>query len=289
MVSLIEEVQNNCVSDNISIVDMLRKSLILARRLKIEEFEKWIKLELDGYNDISELPKYRTIEGLLKAETAYGVKILQMPRSDLQDILQKRPYLNPISKIEELYNNHKSNTLELIYPLETIEMIQKGLNCESRPFLSVEPSELKNILDTVKNTVLEWTLRLQDDGIMGENFSFTENEKNIANQNRNIYNLIIIQQINIKLNKDEIFEKLFEIKKIIKDSSLLNEKKEEYTKDIQSVELELQNNPIPDVDKIKNVFSNILIGATGSLLAEGLKPLIYMICFSLGINIGFWE
>ncbi|WP_054834780.1 hypothetical protein [Methanobrevibacter arboriphilus] len=288
MVSLIEEVQNNCVSDNISIVDMLRKSLILARRLKIEEFEKWIKLELDGYNDISELPKYRTIEGLLKAETAYGVKILQMPRSDLQDILQKRPYLNPISKIEELYNNHKSNTLELIYPLETIEMIQKGLNCESRPFLSVEPSELKNILDTVKNTVLEWTLRLQDDGIMGENFSFTENEKNIANQNRNIYNLIIIQQINIKLNKDEIFEKLFEIKKIIKDSSLLNEKKEEYTKDIQSVELELQNNPIPDVDKIKNVFSNILIGgATGSLLAEGLKPLIYMICFSLGINIGF--
>ena len=287
MVSLIEEVQNNCVSDNLSIVDMLRKSLILARRLKIEEFEKWIKLELDGYNDIDELPKYRIIEGLLKAETAYGVKVLQMPRSDLQNILQKRPYLKPISKIEELYNNHKSSTLELIYPLETIEMIQKGLNCESRPFLSVEPSEFKNILDTVKNTILEWTLRLQDDGIMGENFSFTENEKNIANQNRNIYNLIIIQQINIKLNKDEIFEKLSEIKKIIEDSSLLNDKKEEYNKNIQSIELELKNNPTPDVDKIKDIFSNIIIGATGSLLAEGLKPLIYMICFSLGINIGF--
>ena len=37
-----------------------------------------------------------------------------------------------------------------------------------------------DIIEKVKNTILEWTLKLEEKGIIGDNMTFTEKEKNTA-------------------------------------------------------------------------------------------------------------
>lgn len=49
MSSVILELQNEMVSSKGSICDLLRKAYIIARKLRVTDFEKWLNNELNGY------------------------------------------------------------------------------------------------------------------------------------------------------------------------------------------------------------------------------------------------
>ena len=46
--------------------------------------------------------------------------------------------------------------------------------------LHVPTTAVKDIEEKVKNTILEWTLKLESEGIVGENMVFSETEKESA-------------------------------------------------------------------------------------------------------------
>ena len=46
--------------------------------------------------------------------------------------------------------------------------------------LHIPTTAVKDIEEKVKNTILEWTLKLEAEGIVGENMTFSEKEKDIA-------------------------------------------------------------------------------------------------------------
>ena len=46
--------------------------------------------------------------------------------------------------------------------------------------LHIPTTAVKDIEERVKNTILEWTLKLESEGIVGENMVFSETEKDCA-------------------------------------------------------------------------------------------------------------
>src|SRR6266545_1406158 len=60
MGSIVLELQRDSVGDNVGTASLLRKVLLVATKLDIDELRKWALLELNGYGD-TPVPPYREI------------------------------------------------------------------------------------------------------------------------------------------------------------------------------------------------------------------------------------
>ena len=56
--SIVLELQLLATETDVPIAELLRKSLLIATKLNLIEFKKWINNELHGYTD-SDVPDYR--------------------------------------------------------------------------------------------------------------------------------------------------------------------------------------------------------------------------------------
>jgi hypothetical protein len=63
---LLDEIIEGAVSDTQPIGTVLRKCLVLERQVKNEKFRIWLNNELDGYDNVDELPDYRTINSIFR-------------------------------------------------------------------------------------------------------------------------------------------------------------------------------------------------------------------------------
>ena len=57
--SIIQELQDDVINQEVSLTPVLLKARILAYRLRHDEFKKWVDNELDGYPDKDSIPRYR--------------------------------------------------------------------------------------------------------------------------------------------------------------------------------------------------------------------------------------
>ena len=65
--TLLREIQLAATDNNIDISTVLRKSKMLAVRLRSSEFEDWVNRELNGYSEASDLPPYRVVSAPAQA------------------------------------------------------------------------------------------------------------------------------------------------------------------------------------------------------------------------------
>ena len=56
---LLDEIIDATVDEKVPIGTLLRKCLVLEQQVKNEKFRAWLDHELDGYDQIEELPPYR--------------------------------------------------------------------------------------------------------------------------------------------------------------------------------------------------------------------------------------
>ena len=62
MDSLITDLQKD-ILENKDIKSILNKALMISNELELKEFNEWINLELNGYEDnLDKLPSYRVLE-----------------------------------------------------------------------------------------------------------------------------------------------------------------------------------------------------------------------------------
>ena len=178
MSSLIQELQRKILDPTIPTAELLRSALIVASKLNITEFELWINSELNGYKDIENLPSYRQVNGQVIAHNLYEMVPVKFAIPETEKILSKRNLFNPIAELEDMAENRADiPTIEFIFPAGTL----KGLSLDSEfVVLSINKTVLKGIVDIIKNTVLSWSLQLERDGIVGDEISFSEQEKNTA-------------------------------------------------------------------------------------------------------------
>lgn len=182
MKSIVLELQEDVLSPNCDIVTVLRKAHLIAVKLKLSDFDQWIQYELNGYPNVESCPEYRKVRGTLKyLNQYYGWYPIIIPNNEIEKIVCERKIPNTISEILSLANSSEN---DLIMKLSGAECAFLDENCNaSIPLnyaLQVPSTAIKDIEEKVKNAILEWTLELDAEGIVGENMMFTDKEKDWA-------------------------------------------------------------------------------------------------------------
>lgn len=291
MSSLVEELQKDALNHSMRVTELLHKSLVVATKLKLDEFASWVQLELDGYGE-KEVPEYRILHGSPQVFHPYhGYQPLYCGDAKFAETISKMHFNTPLGQIEDdLINARKSGSSEfrVQYSPAHEKMLMDAMNFRLQPTLHMNASQSQGILDAVRKIILEWSLKLQEDGITGEGMSFSREEKERAQAvTYNIKNLfqgnIQDSQIQIEatdsaqtkcaaLDIDQLM-KLVTALKATTDIIGLDEKdKEELGADIDTLEAQIKSpNPKnPIIGECLGSVKQILEGASGNLVASGL-------------------
>ena len=65
MSSIVIDLQDEILSSNCDIVQILRRAHVIAVKLGLKEFDQWISYELNGYSDQNACPDYCKVRGTL--------------------------------------------------------------------------------------------------------------------------------------------------------------------------------------------------------------------------------
>ena len=293
MTSIVLELQKEAMSSSSKVTDLLRKSLVVARKLKIKEFEEWITQEMNGYklSSINEIPNYREIRGHIQHFNPYhGWSPVIIKDEKVVDLFEINKVAEPVTEIENLVNS-ESEYLFMLLPQGIQNILSDYFNQTTQYQLRFGKSQGRQIVDTVRNIILEWSLKLEEDGIMGEGLSFNEKEKQEASkQNYNINNFygnasgIQFQQnspnstqtMNNGVDVGQIADLIAKIKENLNQTGLSEEQQSVVESEVETVTAELVSaQPQPTViQKSLQSIRTMLEGAGGNVIASGLTFMI---------------
>ncbi|EPL7762815.1 hypothetical protein [Acinetobacter baumannii] len=286
--SIVLQLQELAVDPNSNIEELLDKALLVARKLKIKKFRKWCENELEGY-DKENIPDYRVIKGQLKVFNPYhGLQPFIIPDT-LDRLVTTIKIKQSVGEINNLLSQ-EGNSFENVISNEAkskLMSMQKGFT-QLEPRVIFERSQLLSISSKLRNIILNWSLQLEEDGILGEGMKFSEKEKKAA-MSVNNFNIQNMQGVvgtisggtvnqNNQMNITEYdFDSL---------AKYLMENKVGYT-DIQKLEAAIQADPKPKNSKklgvnVSEWIANMMgkaangsweigIATAGTLLAESIS------------------
>jgi hypothetical protein len=179
MDSLVLELQRDAMDRTVRVSDLLRKAFVVATKLQQNELRDWAQRELKGYMDGTPCPLYRRVEGELRAHNPFrGMIPVVVDDADLAGALTKRHAGQSIAEIEALVDRD-FGSLQMPMPAEWLTKIF-GRSQEFRlgliPTLIVDKTALTGILEAVRNLVLDWSLRLEQEGVVGRGLTFSTEE-----------------------------------------------------------------------------------------------------------------
>jgi hypothetical protein len=181
--SLVEELQREALDGNTDVSGLLRKAYAVATKLDLPEFKAWCERELNGYD--RDLPEYRTMFGSLKAWNPYNGWIPVMGDVKVISAFSKRREGGPVGPIQDLLNSPNPDGYFIVeLSPEAQDFLMQGSNMRLKVSLHIGRSGMTRILDAVRNIILEWSLKLETEGIMGEGLSFSRDEKDLAHRHR---------------------------------------------------------------------------------------------------------
>ena len=253
--SIILKLQKKCLDKNESLQDLLREALVISTKLKLYDFKEWINSELEGYSE--NIPNYRIINVQLKFFNPYHGWLDAIVDDKFEDILRKTNISQPISEIEKTISDYQPNkTLQVDLKGTNILKLQKLYKTDFKPAQFVNYIQIAGIIDMVRTLLLEWTLKLEEDGIIGnDDLIFTEKEKemakNITIQNFNgiLGNVSNNSNFSIEDNSTNIYNE--NINKLIDEIKKLN------LKDEKQIISDLEASKA-DKSKLNTILGNLL-------------------------------
>lgn len=188
--TVVIDLQNEALNQNSDVLSLLRKALLIARKLKLTEFESWINNELNGYKNGNSIPDYREIRGVLQAYNPYhGWIPVVLHDNKLENQLCCKRIPDSIPSIQNLMIS-SNNECVIEMPAGINSLLNENAPFATKYRLRVPMNAISNIVEQVKNKILDWSLVLEENGILGEKLLFTEEEKNIAQSTPQIINYI---------------------------------------------------------------------------------------------------
>ena len=184
MTSIVIELQRDSLGRNVPISDLLRKALVVAKKLHISEFESWVNNELNGYERGEDIPDYRQIRGKIKAWNPYqGWQPVGFEEPGKEEALSRRACGQSIAEIESLIEGKSDkSSLQMPFPSKIEQQICRAIEFDTQITLILPSTAIVRIVDAVRTIILNWSLKLEEDGILGEEFSFTTDEKETAHK-----------------------------------------------------------------------------------------------------------
>jgi hypothetical protein len=168
---LLDEIIEGAVSDTRPIGTVLRKCLVLERQVKNEKFRIWLNNELDGYDNLDELPDYRVINSISRGLFVgfAGAQINDQPLSlhvlDAKDrkLVDKVRLAQPVASYEGRPDKSTDGSLPWPPTLTTKyhnKFIQNFVL--NRAWQEVPGSAMVGLVETVRNRVLRFALDIRD-------------------------------------------------------------------------------------------------------------------------------
>jgi len=187
MTSLVLQLQELAADDSSSVAELLRKARMVATKLKLTDFNDWITHELHGYNDIEttdQLRDYRVIKGDIRAHNPTN-GVLMPIRFD-PETTRKLSTVYVAQSIGDLDDLVKDRSVSLQFPFSEYQVakIHQMMDSFHRswvlPFRMVEASRIVAILDRVRNIILDWSLQLESEGLLGDGMTFSDDDRKRA-------------------------------------------------------------------------------------------------------------
>jgi hypothetical protein len=271
--SVVLKLQKKCLDKSEDLQSLLREAFLISRKLKLKDFEEWINLELKGYKNLEQIPPYRRVRQTLQFFNPYhGWKEAELSQQ-LDEAIGIASILEPISEIEYLISKSK-NGLYIPVPNGIAKTLRELYKVEMQSRFLIHVTPIYGIVEQVRNLLLDWTLKLEEDNILGnDDLIFSEKEKEAAKDVHieNFYglmgnvdkvgNMSTGAHTNNTYNENNINNKINE---------LINEIKSLKLKDEQEIIMDLETSK-SNPEKIKIVLGKLLtrsaeIGSIGSLV-----------------------
>ncbi|WP_373034155.1 hypothetical protein [Sulfurovum sp.] len=178
--SIVLRLQKKCIDKDEDLQNLLREALVISKKLKLGDFEEWINCELKGYQG-KEIPSYRQVQTDLKFWNPYQGWIPAIVQDKkIAKLFSQTNIGQPIGELENLSKNG-SNNLEINLQQNQKASIMKFFDTNLKPRQSVANVQIYGIINQVRNMLLDWTLQLEEDGILGnDDLIFSEGEKKAA-------------------------------------------------------------------------------------------------------------
>ena len=171
---IVLQLQAEALDESVSIETLLRKAYLVARKLQLKDFEKWIECEQNGYKENP--PDYRIIGGEIKAWNPYHGWIPVVMQGKMADFFNTLPMSQPIAAIADAYDNSDGAIIFNASGAMTEFLNNNTTAFQTKYSFHSTKMELRKIISAVRNRILEWSLLLEENGIVGDGLKFTDIE-----------------------------------------------------------------------------------------------------------------
>lgn len=289
MGSIVLDLQNEIISSDCDVVNILRKAHLIAFKLKLTDFDQWIQYELNGYPNQESCPEYRKIRGTLKAFNPYSGWIPAfIQNNEIEKMICERKLVNSISEIIDLCESFDDGLISE-FSGEQLALFNEVFDTPlpMRYALHISTTAVKDIEEKVKNTILEWTLKLEAEGIVGENMVFSDKEKdsatNIPQTINNYYgntsvinspadNVSIVSGSNntVSFSYDKAMDVVDEIENDIEKEELPKEDMDTAMELLNDIKIKIEDKKNPYILKSAFVGLKDFLISTGASVAAGI-------------------
>ena len=285
---LVLQLQQLAIDNGTDVTELLRKALLVATKLGLQLFRDWVNQELHGY-DPSNVPEYRQVHTELKVRDPYHglIPFLIEDRKIMEQLCNDVPIQESIGSLVDLLQNQRGDGSLLITlpPYQKVLLMRmQGNFAQLEPVRTVGRNQVAAILDVVRTKILDWSLQLGADGVIGEGMTFSAEEKQRAQSSITIENF---QGIIGDVSRSTVTQNILMVRK--GDFASLRAYLSEHgvdAEDIDDLERAIDADPMPATsesfgDKVSAWVGKMVskaatdawqigIGAAGSLLGKAL-------------------
>jgi YD repeat-containing protein len=178
MTNILQQIQADVLNQNVSLSNTLRKAKVLASQLRSQELSNWVSSELDGYKSEKDLPDYRVIRtrsigkwtnGAWLA-TNHGVPLYKITDEKLVETLTTLQVHEGIRTVEQYAAKQEHH---FVFAPEITALVNHYVSEDGYGYseiqLAIGAHEFEQILDTVKNRLLDFVLKLDETWNPAEN------------------------------------------------------------------------------------------------------------------------
>jgi hypothetical protein len=295
MTSLIRELQEECLDDKIDTSSLLRKALLVAKKLKIQDIENWLQSEINGYQEDSKIPDYRVLRGQVKMRNPVnGINMPVIFENESEERFASfMPNGQSVSELEEILSKMDAKSgLTMELPHFLTAAIMKAGHRMSKPYLHIQSSQLKGITSVVRTRLMEWAITMEENGVLGEGIVFSEKEKRAASTV--VYNIGTMSNSQIQhgnkgstqsfssneFDTQAIAALLTSIEVSIKNLGIPSEIQNDIMNDMTTIRAQIgkgtpsQNIITESLKSLKAIFENGLGGAVGTGIVAGISKFL---------------
>lgn len=166
----IYELRQMAMDDGTDIEKLLRKANLISIALKQKDIEKWIYNEQNGYKDVDNIPEYRFLQGELKAYNFGKWVPVNFAKKDQAEILSNMPVTESIVEIVEVYKNSGNGVTSYSITDELTQALNKSGSFATIYKFFVSTGQLRKVLSSIQNKILQWSIELEESGYMIKNY-----------------------------------------------------------------------------------------------------------------------